>query len=193
MSIQTELTRIINAKTAIKTAIEGKGVTVPDATLLDGMAALIDSIEAGGGGMKVEVFSLTPAQEIPRGKYEIGETTITNPHFCVCFDGTQPASKDTDTTNYKGLISYVGCDATLWGNIGSAYDKSNFGLLYQKEASSYEYKRYNYGNVIRFNLGYSANSFCVTNGKLYSDSSRASSSSWLFEAGHTYYILLIGD
>ena len=50
MSIQTELTRIINAKATIKTAIEGKGVTVPDGTLLDGMAALIESIEAGGGG-----------------------------------------------------------------------------------------------------------------------------------------------
>ena len=49
MSIQTELTRITNAKAAIKTAIEGKGVTVPDGTLLDGMAALIESIEAGGG------------------------------------------------------------------------------------------------------------------------------------------------
>ena len=49
MSIQTELTRITNAKAAIKTAIEGKGVTVPDATLLDGMAALIAAIESGGG------------------------------------------------------------------------------------------------------------------------------------------------
>lgn len=49
MSIQTELTRITNAKAAIKAAIEGKGVTVPDGTLLDGMAALIDGIEAGGG------------------------------------------------------------------------------------------------------------------------------------------------
>ena len=49
MSIQTELTRITNAKAAIKAAIEGKGVTVPDATLLDGMAALIESIQAGGG------------------------------------------------------------------------------------------------------------------------------------------------
>ena len=49
MSIQTELTRLTNAKAAIKTAIEGKGVTVPDGTLLDGMATLIDSIEAGGG------------------------------------------------------------------------------------------------------------------------------------------------
>lgn len=50
MSIQTELTRITNAKAAIKAAVEGKGVTVPDGTLLDGMASLIESIEAGGGG-----------------------------------------------------------------------------------------------------------------------------------------------
>lgn len=50
MSISTDITRIQNAKAAIKTAIEGKGVTVPDTTLLDGMAALIESIEAGGGG-----------------------------------------------------------------------------------------------------------------------------------------------
>ena len=192
MSIQTELTRITNAKAAIKTAIEGKGVTVPGGTLLDGMAALIESIEAGGGGMKVEVFSLTPAEEIPKGKYEIGGTTITNPHFCVCFDGTQPASKNTDTTKYNGLISYVGCDATLWGNIGSAYDPPNFGLLYKKKATAYAYERYNYGSFIKFNGKYD-NGFLVTNGKLYSDSSQSSSSAWLFEAGHTYYILLIGE
>lgn len=49
MSIQTELTRITNAKSAIKTAIEGKGVTVPDGTLLDGMASRIEAIEASGG------------------------------------------------------------------------------------------------------------------------------------------------
>lgn len=50
MSVQTEISRLESAKAAIKTAIEGKGVTVPDATLLDGMAALIESIQAGGGG-----------------------------------------------------------------------------------------------------------------------------------------------
>ena len=61
MSIQTELTRITNAKAAIKAAIEGKGVTVPDATLLDGMAALIESIQAGGGG--VTYGTITIAEE----------------------------------------------------------------------------------------------------------------------------------
>ena len=59
MSIQTELTRITNAKAAIKTAIEGKGVTVPAGTLLDGMASLIESIEAGGGDYVIG--SITPA------------------------------------------------------------------------------------------------------------------------------------
>ena len=69
MSIQTELTRITNAKAAIKTAVEGKGVTVPDGTLLDGMAALIESIEAGGGeetlfGAYFETGSIIPASDI---------------------------------------------------------------------------------------------------------------------------------
>ena len=50
MSVQSEITRLQNAKAAIKAAIEGKGVTVPTWTLLDGMAALIESIEAGGSG-----------------------------------------------------------------------------------------------------------------------------------------------
>ena len=59
MSIQTELTRITNAKAAIKAAIEGKGVTVPDATMLDGMASLIESIEAGGGNFAAGTFTTT--------------------------------------------------------------------------------------------------------------------------------------
>ena len=48
MAISDEITRLTNAKAAIKTAIEGKGVTVPSATLLDGYAALITSIPTGG-------------------------------------------------------------------------------------------------------------------------------------------------
>ena len=59
MSVQTEITRIESAKTAIATAIEGKGVTVPDGTKLDGMAALIESIEAGGGNFATGTFTTT--------------------------------------------------------------------------------------------------------------------------------------
>ena len=76
MSIQTELTRIINAKAAIKTAIEGKGVTVPDGTLLDGMASLIESIEAGGAaGAAGKIFyaEITPATSGEVLTLEVGE------------------------------------------------------------------------------------------------------------------------
>lgn len=83
MSIQTELTRITNAKAAIKTAIEGKGVTVPDATLLDGMAALIESIEAGGGTISGRkfisgeiTFSETPTSEITISHDNLGAHSI---------------------------------------------------------------------------------------------------------------------
>lgn len=63
MSVQSEITRLENAKSAIKAAIEGKGVTVPDGTLLDGMASLIESIEAGGGG-NIVAGSFTPTSNM---------------------------------------------------------------------------------------------------------------------------------
>ena len=50
MSIATEITRLQTAKADLKTAIEGKGVTVPSATTLDGYAELVGDIESGGGG-----------------------------------------------------------------------------------------------------------------------------------------------
>ena len=50
MSIATEITRLKNAKSAIKTSIESKGVTVGDGTL-DTYASKIDEISVGGGGI----------------------------------------------------------------------------------------------------------------------------------------------
>ena len=49
MSIATEITRLQNAKSALKSAIENKGVTVPSSTKLDGYASLVSSIPSGGG------------------------------------------------------------------------------------------------------------------------------------------------
>lgn len=44
MSVKSQIDRLASAKSAIKSAIEGKGVTVPSSTKLDGMATLIMSI-----------------------------------------------------------------------------------------------------------------------------------------------------
>lgn len=48
MSVTDEITRLQTAKADLKTAIEGKGVTVSSSTKLDGYADLIDSISSGG-------------------------------------------------------------------------------------------------------------------------------------------------
>lgn len=88
MSIQTELTRLINAKASIVAAIEGKGVTVPDGTLLDGMATLIESIEEGGGGGKVTTGTFTPAENIVIGSdfsYEINHGLGEIPQYFFLF------------------------------------------------------------------------------------------------------------
>ena len=78
MSVQSEITRLENAKAAIKAAIEGKGVTVPDGTLLDGMAALIESIEAGGGSSWTDSYSVfatgtfTPTEKVTEWSIDTG-------------------------------------------------------------------------------------------------------------------------
>ena len=58
MSIASEISRLQTAKADLKTAIEGKGVTVPNSTKLDGYADLVDSIETGGGGGSAESKSV---------------------------------------------------------------------------------------------------------------------------------------
>ena len=49
MSIASELNRLLQAKSDLATAIANKGVTVPANATLDDYAALVDSIQTGGG------------------------------------------------------------------------------------------------------------------------------------------------
>lgn len=71
MSIQSEITRLESAKSAIAAAIAGKGVTVPAGTMLDGMAALIQSISAG---TKIEIKTIVPSEDVK------GNATLTVEH-----------------------------------------------------------------------------------------------------------------
>ena len=123
MSIQTELTRIINAKAAIKTAIEGKGVTVPDGTLLDGMATLIESIETGGGagiatGSFTQNESLDYIKTITHGLGTIPKIVI------ILWD-------DIALDSIKSTYLYIGGFAYQDGEFNDSVKMLSYNFVYQ--------------------------------------------------------------
>jgi hypothetical protein len=72
MSIADQITRITNAKVAIKTAIEGKGVAVGDGTI-DTYAEKIDQIQQGDDTECIELIERTGTSvQIPAGTTKIG-------------------------------------------------------------------------------------------------------------------------
>ena len=82
MSLSSEITRLQNAKSALKTSIEAKGVTVSDSTLISGYAALVDQIPTGGGGGNEDLIDLIERDittlNIPSGTTKIGDYAFYN-------------------------------------------------------------------------------------------------------------------
>ena len=144
MSIQTELTRLTNAKAAIKTAIEGKGVTVPDGTLLDGMASLIESIQAGSGGfenIQTVTGSFTPESLIETKT----QSSPTNDAFTVEHNAgfvPRAAIAYTGTYGTSELTLYAAIVNGLNGDIG--YTISTYSVH-----QYYSTKKYINGSIIK--------------------------------------------
>ena len=147
MSIQTDLTRITNAKAAIKTAIEGKGVTVPSGTLIDGMAALIESIQAGSGGFEniqtvtgsftPESLIATPTQSFPSSNaFTVEHNAGFVPRAAIAYTGTYGASQ---LTLYAAIVNglYGDTDYTI-----STYSVHQY----------YSNKKYINNSIIRTNV-----------------------------------------
>lgn len=79
MSVQAEITRLSEAKAAIRSSIQNKGVEVPASTSISGMAAYIDLIPSGGAGdteslqanfIDVPVSSWVASSEVEGYPYE---------------------------------------------------------------------------------------------------------------------------
>lgn len=125
MSIQSEITRLANAKTALATAIEGKGVTVPEGTKLDGLAALVESIEAGGGGSVSNIahgdftnnlsYDMTAFAVMTQDEWEAAYGNFPDSFFGAFFDinadditsGTFPLFAASATINGTDITSYM--------------------------------------------------------------------------------------
>ena len=68
-NLEPKINRIATAVTSALSALTAKGVTVPEGANVESMAALIESIEAGGGAdispwVDMVTFSITPAEDL---------------------------------------------------------------------------------------------------------------------------------
>ena len=167
MSIATEITRLQSAKSAIKTAIEGKGVTVPDGTLLDGMAELIEAIEAGGGSKKVYIEQKTFASN---------QTSVKITHNF----GELP------TIFLQLMIATSSGKYTNKARIGVGYAKDGLahGTTAYNGSSSSTFKFTNYPPVI--NINYITDTDCT-----FIPCGGNTSGSYYY-AGDTYLFALVG-
>ena len=131
MSVQSEVSRLQNAKAAIKAAIEGKGVTVPDATMLDGMAALIESIEAGGGSGNFATGTFTTTDDIT-SNVVINHNLGVKPKFIIVLCTDSKSYEESKPTILSFYYLYQ-------------YDSEKYGHKYQSPNSSTT--GYNTGNI----------------------------------------------
>ena len=120
MSTKTEITRLQSAKSSIKMAIEGKGVTVPDSTKLDGMAALIGSIPSGGG-LSGETWVLNEYIS-PSSQEEVYSTDFTSNNRP--FNSIRYTDSTSAILYYNDIVVYGGRPEVVWKN--QAYRKVTF-------------------------------------------------------------------
>lgn len=136
MSVSSEITRLENAKAAIAAAIAEKGVTVPDGTLLDGMAELVGGIETGGGVISGTIIPAESAvQTITHnlGRVPSGIAIITTGPYGSSTDGVFIAFGDQEKQGghsvlYKkpvGSTIDVGISATSWSGTNPCIANAN--------------------------------------------------------------------
>ena len=122
MAISDAISRLQSAKSALKTSIEGKGVTVSSSAKLEDYPALVDSIQAGGGSSDdYELMSFQNGTEfeaplgeknllisIFNGSFATANVTVTNSSTSKYFTYSIPALKTYRFICNKNLnIVYV--------------------------------------------------------------------------------------
>lgn len=167
MSIATELNRIIDAKADIKTAIENKGITIPDNTLINAYSEYIDDISTGGSSINyfTKNFSylcnnnLQLIDEINNtnvyGTWNISSDPIEEEYVTFdvsmdyCFVNTIFENQDP-----IGLVNKV-IDASYRNyeksNFNGTFTRANFSGSYENQASKITFKNAN-GQYIQRSL-----------------------------------------
>lgn len=157
MAISDEITRLQQAKADLKTAIEGKGVTVPSNATLDDYADLVDSIEAGGGD---DISSLLTKQNLVSINADIisgnsrGQLLNSSNNFYVIDYGISQSKLTSVEFNFNGFSfkwNYPTPDH--YGNRGyDLYGNTNLRLLATIGQVNF-YIKLVYGYIFEFYIG----------------------------------------
>ena len=153
MSIATEITRLNNAKSAIKSAIEAKGVEVPQDAKIDIYADYIAQISQGGG---------TEYEPICFTSLEDGNTFQLNKEIAISVDGKQTwqtlaANKNSPVINTGEKIYFKAVENTP-AFAGTTSDYYKFTTSKTCNVSGHPYSLYTKGSFYFF-----ANLFNGTN------------------------------
>lgn len=106
MSIQTQIERLTDAKAALKTAIEQKGVAVPEGAPLEQYAPLVEQIADGGNEYSVETVTAEEQNTwaVPSGKC-----------YYILPDGTASIDGYNRVTSYSTVYSNTGIEIKNFG------------------------------------------------------------------------------
>lgn len=147
MSVQTEITRLEDAKAAIVAAVEGKNVVVPEGTKLDEIARLIEMIKTGGGYKIIVTVDSGAAVTATNGAVtvsgtsngtcilevgDVGEWTVSS-----TLDGAESTTRTVEVINqfYTTLV-YFNAPVAVYTSAGAEVICSKDGVSFTVIAGS---------------------------------------------------------
>jgi len=147
MSVQTEITRLEDAKAAIIAAVEGKNVVVPEGTKLDEIASLIETIKTGGGYKIIVTVDSGAAVTATNGAVtvsgtsngtcilevgDVGEWTVSS-----TLDGAESTTRTVEVINqfYTTLV-YFNAPVAVYTSAGAEVICSKDGVSFTVTAGS---------------------------------------------------------
>lgn len=138
-NLEPKINRIATAVTSALSALTAKGVTVPEGANVESLAALIESIEAGGGGGSVKLAhgTLTFASDTTiagaGGQYYVTHNLGVTPNFALIF-AEDFSTKDDFICSYFdsiGISEYTDSGRTFMVSVVNGYN-----IQYQQRSVS---------------------------------------------------------
>lgn len=114
MAISEQVSRIQQAKTAIKTAIIQKGVEVPESAKIDTFSTYIQQIETGGGELNLQAKTVTPTAS--------GTTVTPDSDYDGLSSVTVTGDNNLAPANIKKGTTIFGVEGTYGGGGGTVTD-----------------------------------------------------------------------